>query len=79
MLQLIHGGPNVIELIDMFAEPKGRFNVFVTNFINNTMSEKWIVLKFTDWQVRNYIYQLLKSLEFIHSMGILHKGQLVVK
>uniref|UniRef100_A0AAX7TQS3 non-specific serine/threonine protein kinase n=1 Tax=Astatotilapia calliptera TaxID=8154 RepID=A0AAX7TQS3_ASTCA len=51
---------------------KSRTPALVFEYINNT-DFKELYQKLTDYDIRYYMYELLKALDFCHSMGIMHR------
>ncbi|KAM0750061.1 Pkinase-domain-containing protein [Meredithblackwellia eburnea MCA 4105] len=72
ILQNLAGGPNVIALLDVVRDPQSKTPSIVFEYVNNT-DFKVLYPKFTDFDVRYYILELLKALDFCHSRGIMHR------
>ncbi|KAI9104736.1 CMGC/CK2 protein kinase [Phlyctochytrium arcticum] len=72
ILQTLAGGPNIIRLLDVVREPQSKTPALIFEHINNT-DFKTLYPKLTDADVRYYIFELLKALEFSHSRGIMHR------
>ncbi|KAI8048967.1 hypothetical protein BDF22DRAFT_239146 [Syncephalis plumigaleata] len=72
ILQNLSGGPNIIKLLDVVRDPQSKTPALVFEQINN-IDFKVLYPKFTDFDVRYYIFELLKALEFCHSKGIMHR------
>ncbi|MBW0468619.1 hypothetical protein O181_008334 [Austropuccinia psidii MF-1] len=72
ILQNLAGGPNVITLLDVVRDPQSKTPSIITEYINNT-DFKVLYPKFSDYDVRFYISELLKALDFAHSRGIMHR------
>merc|ERR1712130_665513 len=72
ILKNLKGGPNVIQLLDTVKDPVSRIPSLVFEYINNT-NFKTLYPTFTDFDVRYYIYEILKALDFCHSCGIMHR------
>ncbi|KAK4703741.1 casein kinase II subunit alpha, partial [Phenoliferia sp. Uapishka_3] len=72
ILQNLAGGPNVIALLDVVRDPQSKTPSIVFEYVNNT-DFKVLYPKFTDFDVRFYINELLKALDFCHSRGIMHR------
>jgi len=72
ILQNICGGPNCITLLDIVRDPESRTNALVFEWVNNEHF-KTLYPTFKDRDVRYYIYQLLRALNFCHSLGIIHR------
>ncbi|KAJ2656011.1 Casein kinase II subunit alpha [Coemansia sp. RSA 1200] len=72
IMQNLSGGPNIIQLYDVVRDPQSKTPSLVSEYINNT-DFKVLYPMFTDYDVRYYIYELLKALDFAHSRGIMHR------
>ncbi|EPQ25960.1 uncharacterized protein PFL1_06416 [Pseudozyma flocculosa PF-1] len=72
ILQNLAGGPNVVGLLDVVRDPQSKTPSIITEYVNNT-DFKILYPKFTDFDVRFYIFELLKALDFCHSRGIMHR------
>ena len=72
ILQNLMGGPNVVQLIDVVRDPQSKTPSIITEYIDNT-DFKVLYPTFTDYDVRYYIFELLKALDFCHSRGIMHR------
>merc|ERR1719326_1695425 len=72
ILQNLAGGPNIIQLKDVVRDPQSKTPSLVFEYINNT-DFKTLYPVLTDYDIRYYIYKILVSLDFCHSMGIMHR------
>ncbi|KAI7867054.1 casein kinase II subunit alpha [Mucor mucedo] len=72
ILQNLAGGINVIELLDVVRDPQSKTPALIFEYINNT-DFKVLYPRFTDYDVRFYMHELLKALDFCHSKGIMHR------
>lgn len=72
ILQNLAGGPNIIALLDVVRDPQSKTPSIVFEFVNNT-DFKVLYPKFSDYDVRYYMFELLKALDFCHSRGIMHR------
>ena len=72
ILQNLMGGPNVVQLIDVLRDPQSKTPSIITEYIDNT-DFKVLYPTFSDYDVRYYIFELLKALDFCHSRGIMHR------
>lgn len=72
ILQNIAGGDNVIKLLDIVKDRESRTPSLVFEYVNNT-DFKTLYPRLMDHDVRYYIYELLKALDFCHSRGIMHR------
>jgi len=72
ILQNLTGGPNIIKLMDIVREPQSKTPSLVFEYVNNT-DFKVLYPTLTDFDVRYYIFELLKALDYCHSQGIMHR------
>jgi casein kinase II subunit alpha len=59
ILQNLSGGPNIVALLDVVRDPQSKTPSLVFEYINNT-DFRTLYPKFTDYDVRYYIFELLK-------------------
>uniref|UniRef100_H3A126 non-specific serine/threonine protein kinase n=1 Tax=Latimeria chalumnae TaxID=7897 RepID=H3A126_LATCH len=72
ILQNLRGGPNIITLVDIVKDPVSRTPALVFEHVNNT-DFKQLYQTLTDYDIRFYMYEILKALDYCHSMGIMHR------
>jgi len=72
ILENLRGGPNVISLLDVVKDPVSRTPALIFEYVNNT-DFKQLYQQFGDFDIRFYLYELLKALDFCHTMGITHR------
>ena len=72
ILMNLRGGPNIIDLVDVVRDPISKTPAVVFEHVNNT-DFKTLYPTLGDMDVRYYILELLKALDFCHSMGIMHR------
>merc|ERR1712070_958680 len=72
ILQNLSGGTNVIKLLDIVRDPQSKTPSLIFEYVNNT-DFKVLYPTLTDLDVRYYIFELLKALEFSHANGIMHR------
>ena len=72
ILQNLQGGPNVVQLLDAVRDPQSKTPAFIFEHVNAT-DFRVLFPALTDMEVRFYIFEVLKALEFAHSMGIMHR------
>jgi len=72
ILQNICGGTNIIKLLDVVRDPQSRTPSLVFEYVNNT-DFKVLYPTLGDNDIRYYLYELLKGLDFCHSQGIMHR------
>ncbi|GAA6026088.1 hypothetical protein JCM8202_002516 [Rhodotorula sphaerocarpa] len=68
----LRGGTNIIELLDVVRDPASKTPALITEHVDN-LDSKVLYPKFTDGDVRYYLYELLKALDYCHSRGIIHR------
>lgn len=72
ILQNLSGGPNIVALLDVVRDSQSKTPSLVFEYVNNT-DFRTLYPRFVDYDVRYYIYELLKALDFCHSKGIMHR------
>ena len=72
ILHNLQGGPHIVKLIDAVRDPYSKTPSFIFEYINAS-EPRALFPTLTDLDVRFYIYELLKALEYAHSMGIMHR------
>lgn len=72
ILQNLKGGPNIIQLLDIVKDPQSRTPSLVFEHVNNT-DFKTLYPKLSVLDIKFYIYELLKAMNFCHSQGIMHR------
>ncbi|MCO5612057.1 hypothetical protein L7F22_066319 [Adiantum nelumboides] len=60
ILQNLCGGPNIIKLLDIVRDPQSKTPSLVFEYVNNT-DFKVLYPTLTDYDIRYYIYELLKN------------------
>lgn len=71
-MQNICGGTNIIKLLDVVRDPQSKTPSLIFEYVNN-VDFKILYPTLTDYDVRYYMYELLKALDFAHSNGIMHR------
>lgn len=72
ILQNLINGPNIIELIDVVRDPVSKTPALIFEEVRN-IDFRTLYPRFTDLDIRYYMYELLKALDYLHSMGIMHR------
>jgi len=72
ILQNLCGGTNIIRLLDIVRDPQSKTPSLIFEYVNNT-DFKALYPTLTDLDIRYYIFELLKALEYCHSNGIMHR------
>ncbi|XP_063155865.1 casein kinase II subunit alpha-like isoform X2 [Candoia aspera] len=72
ILENLRGGPNIINLLDIVKDPVSRTPALVFEHVNNT-DFKQLYQTLSDFDIRFYMYEILKALDYCHSMGVMHR------
>ncbi|ORX37702.1 kinase-like domain-containing protein [Kockovaella imperatae] len=72
ILQNLRGGINVIRLLDVVGDNLSKTTSIVFEYVNST-DFKQLYPTLEDQDVRYYMFQLLKALDYCHSKGIMHR------
>eukprot|EP00898_Chlorokybus_atmophyticus_P005693 jgi/Chlat1/6124/Chrsp409S05666 len=72
ILQNLRGGPNIIKLLDIVRDPQSKTPSLIFELVNNT-DFKALYPTLSDYDIRYYIHELLKALDYCHSQGIMHR------
>merc|ERR1712107_1003 len=72
ILENLRGGTNVITLHGVVKDPVSRTPALIFEHVNNT-DFKQLYQTLTDYDIRFYLYELLRALDYCHSMGIMHR------
>ncbi|KAI0923667.1 hypothetical protein AcW1_006562 [Taiwanofungus camphoratus] len=72
ILRNLSGGPNIIGLMDVVHDPPSHSNSLIMEYVRNT---EWKDLHYimTELEIKHYLFQLLRALDFVHSRGIMHR------
>ncbi|KAH6823434.1 Protein kinase superfamily protein, partial [Perilla frutescens var. hirtella] len=72
ILQNLCGGPNIVKLLDIVRDQQSKTPSLIFEHVNNT-DFKVLYPTLSDFDIRFYIYELLKALDYCHSQGIMHR------
>ncbi|KAL6894140.1 hypothetical protein ACP4OV_008238 [Aristida adscensionis] len=72
ILQNLYGGPNIVKLLDVVRDDESKTPSLIFEYINNT-DFKVLYPTLSDYDIRYYIFELLKALDYCHSRGIMHR------
>lgn len=64
ILQNLAGGPNIVALLDVVRDPASKIPSLITEYVNN-VDFKVLYPRFTDYDVRFYMLELLKVALFL--------------
>jgi casein kinase II subunit alpha len=74
ILQTIKGGINIINLIDVVRDPMTKTPALIMEFVDTgDVDFRTLYKSFTDFDIRFYMFEILKALDFCHSKGIMHR------
>jgi len=71
-LQNLNGQNNIIQLLDVVRDPATKTPSLIFEYVNNS-DFKTLYPTLSDYEIRFYIYQLIKALDYAHSNGIMHR------
>lgn len=72
ILQNVCGGPNIVQLKDYVRDPQSKTPSLIFEYVNNT-DFKVLYPTFNDYDIRFYLAEIIKALDFCHSQGIMHR------
>ncbi|XP_035913814.1 casein kinase II subunit alpha [Anopheles maculipalpis] len=72
ILENLRGGTNIITLLAVVKDPVSRTPALIFEHVNNT-DFKQLYQTLSDYDIRYYLYELLKALDYCHSLGIMHR------
>lgn len=72
ILQILAGGPNVVRLYDCVRDEQSKTPSLVFELVN-AADFKTLFPTLRDYEIRYYLYELLKALDYCHSCGIMHR------
>lgn len=72
VLKNLRGGTNIIQLLKCVKDPVSKTPSLVFEHVDN-IDFRTLYPNFTDYDIRYYIFQVLKALDYCHSRGIMHR------
>ena len=72
ILQNLRGGANIVQLLAVVKDPVSRTPALIFEFVNNT-EFKTLYQTLSDYDIRFYLFELLRAIDFCHSMGVMHR------
>lgn len=72
ILQGLCGGINIINLKDICRDPQSKTPSLIFEHVNNK-DFKTLFPTFISYDIRYYIYEVLKALDYAHSNGVMHR------
>ena len=74
ILQTLSGGVNIINLIDVVRDPMTKTPALIMEYVDTgDLDFRTLYKSFKDYDIRFYIYEVLKALDYCHSKGIMHR------
>jgi casein kinase II subunit alpha len=74
ILQTLKGGVNIINLIDVVRDPMTKTPALIMEYVDTgDVDFRTLYKGFTDFDIRYYMYEILKALDYCHSKGITHR------
>ncbi|EPY34983.1 casein kinase II subunit alpha, partial [Angomonas deanei] len=75
ILRNLCGGPNVVRLLDVLKDERTGTPVLVTEYVNKPVTLRTLMQNktLTNFDLRYYIYEVLRCLDFAHCRGIFHR------
>ncbi|KAG6378172.1 kinase-like protein [Boletus reticuloceps] len=72
VLRNLTGGANIIALRDVVQDPSARYHSLVMEYVES-VDWKSLFPVLNELDIKYYVFQLLKALDFVHSRGIMHR------
>jgi len=72
ILQNLCGGQNIIQLLDVVRDPQSKTPSLIFEYVDN-VEFKVLYPTLSDYDIRYYMFELLKALDYCHSNGIMHR------
>lgn len=72
ILYNLHGGTNIINLLDVVYNKQSTMPSLIFEYVDN-LDFKVLYPMLSPNEIRYYIFELLKALDFCHSQGIMHR------
>ena len=74
ILQTLQHGVNIVDLIDVVRDPLTKTPAIITEFVDTSDTDfRKLYQSFNDFDIRYYMFEILKALDFCHSKGIMHR------
>lgn len=72
ILKALNSHPGIIELKDVVRDPASRTVCIIFDYLEN-VDFRSLIPAMGDQDIRFYLYELLKALDYCHSRGIVHR------
>ena len=74
ILKTVQGGPNIIKLLDIVRDQESKTPALIMEYVDTgDRPLRHNMTKFTDFDVRFYILEIMKGLDYCHSKGVMHR------
>lgn len=75
ILKVMCGGPNVVRLLDVLKYTPTDTPVLVTEYVQNATNLRKLLYsrRLTNFDMRYYLYEILRTLDFAHRHGVFHR------
>lgn len=74
ILEALKGGTNIISLIQVVKDPASDTPALIMEYVDTGEEDfREMYKKFDDFDIRYYMYEILKGLDYCHSKGIIHR------
>lgn len=72
ILEILSAGPNIVQLYDVVKDPISKTPALVFEHVDN-VDFRTLFPTLSDFDVRFYIFETLRALNYSHSQGIMHR------
>ena len=74
ILDELYGSDNIIKLLDKVYDAPSETKALIMEYVDNKYEDfRDLYSTFTDFDIRFYMYEILKGLDQCHSKGIMHR------
>lgn len=75
ILKNLCGGPNIVRLLDVLQEASSGTTILVTEYVHKPTTLRSLLMskRLSNFDLRYYLYEILRALDFAHRRGIFHR------